>query len=106
MRMGSGDMRAVLIVLLLLVAGCATREERLAGFRNECSAYGYVTGTTQFADCVMGLADRDRARRRALAEAGANLGKAATTRPPIEVPKQNTTDCVPTGGGGVRCTSY
>ena len=49
-------MRTIVIVIALvaLVAGCMSREQRLARDRTTCTGYGYQVGTDAFADCVQG----------------------------------------------------
>ncbi len=53
--------------LMMLLAGCATLtpEERRAMDEQECRSYGFVSGTTAFAECLQRIELDRRAERRA-----------------------------------------
>jgi hypothetical protein len=56
-------MRGLLVTALVLLAGCETREDRLAAWRAQCQRdYGFTPGTEAFAGCVQ-RAEQGYARR-------------------------------------------
>lgn len=72
-----------MVVGVLALAGCITREEQIAGFRAQCQQeYGLTPGTDAFGACVQ---NADMARRRAIS--GALNAPLPTPAPaPIFVP--------------------
>ena len=41
-----------LILASVILAGCVSQADRIAGYRDLCRQYGYQEGTTAFARCV------------------------------------------------------
>lgn len=67
--------KPAIAIMMVLLAGCATREDRLAAWRDRCATdYGFARGSEAHGNCVM---QHDLARRRALTEAN---------QPPIIIP--------------------
>ena len=55
------------LVGMLALAGCMTREEQIAGFRDRCQQeYGHAPGTPAMAQCVQAA---DIARQQAIGRA-------------------------------------
>jgi hypothetical protein len=55
------------LVGMLVLAGCMTREDQIAGFRAQCEReYGHVPGTPAMAQCVQAA---DIARQQAIGRA-------------------------------------
>ncbi len=45
-------MKPLLIAVTLVLAGCVTEQQVWQQFENECSAYGYTSGTTVYGNCM------------------------------------------------------
>lgn len=92
-------------LFVLLLAGCATPQERAQAYRtaleNRCSAYGFTAGTPDFARCMMQLDAAARQQNDALLiQSIGNLSQPA----PIRGERgSTTTHCTPDGLGGMRC---
>jgi hypothetical protein len=60
-----GNMRKILLLLLLPLAGCintAPTETQLTSNARQCTAFGYKPGTDKYADCQLALAQQSAQR--------------------------------------------
>lgn len=78
-------------IVALALAGCVTPEQQLAEDAAMCSGYGFQTGTTAYASCMMQI---DQIRRVQRAEAMASLGRSMQQ---ASNPPRLQTTCTTTG---------
>ena len=117
-------MRYVLLVAMLVLAGCeseaelrAQRQARIAqaeaSEHRQCVDFGLEHGTPEYADCRLQLrqirANNEAARRAAILQY--YMGRpqpqapAPTYQPPV-MKGPTTTNCTDMGGGMISCTTY
>ncbi len=105
----------ILLAIVLALAGCKSREERLAieaeSDHNTCASMGYSRGTALYLQCRQmqtqnRLAEniRDEARMEGI---GNGLQRAGQALQSIDSPSRtSTTDCSPRFNGGFSCSTY
>lgn len=65
------------LLVLLLLTGCATQEERMAKYASQCDGFGFVRGTESHSHCMMEMQRRSQAN----AETMMGIGGAMATQP-------------------------
>lgn len=95
-----------LILIALMLAGCATQEQRLARDQARCEGYGFQWGTDAFANCMY---DINRQRDAAMLSTGQyllNQGQPRALAPPPD-PSPRSVNCttyrMPNGQTQVNC---
>lgn len=93
-------MKKAVLLGLLLLSGCISREEIDANDDARCSSYGLKYGTPEYAQCRMGV---DQQRQAAIAQVGANIQAQTAQQNQLLLqsrprPQVNCTT-VPMGGG-------
>lgn len=106
-------MRKTIACLAVLLAGCATPEQRAAAqqqyverLKGACSNYGFQFGTPEFANCMMTL-DREVQRASAannavMLQQGVQMMNQSGPQPFPQAPSTRT-DCIPMAGGAFSC---
>jgi hypothetical protein len=84
----------------------ASPAAKLATYRGNCEGYGFVAGTPEMAQCVQQEAGSYRAGASSTMAAISDNMAAMSQRQPITVQPTTTTNCQPSYGGGMRCTSF
>lgn len=51
--------KGLLLLPLIALSGCATRQEVLAFYRKQCLDYGFQLGTPEIAECIKDLEYKD-----------------------------------------------
>lgn len=87
MKVGSGIALSALAVLL---ASCATPEQRAARISGECSSYGYSPGTDAFANCVQQKYADLESRREAASLMAIESLRTMSQKPQVQLPPQST----------------
>lgn len=84
-------------LLVLLLAGCATPEQRqaridtmIANMGRACEKIGHAQGSEQYKECVTRLL-------------AAEAGRPPPASAALPTPARTQTTCLPTGGGGMTC---
>jgi len=60
------------LFIIVILAACASRTDRIAGYREQCQIYGFEAETSEMAECVMKL---DSEKKKAAARALLQLSK-------------------------------
>lgn len=108
-------MRLLIILSVVLLAGCQSQAVRTANHHTQCGDYGFVKGTAEYGQCMMALENNDIAERQRKAALLQNWGETVqvpapqypqlTPRPPVEnYPSLNCTST--TSGNQVHTTCY
>jgi PBP1b-binding outer membrane lipoprotein LpoB len=95
----------LILLILLFITSCASqadrRQNQLYNFRNACVNYGYIEGTTDFANCMMQQDQQSEQQRQALIRQlmqNNQNQQIVVPRPPVR------TNCY-TNGTYTNCTS-
>jgi len=92
-------------ILILLLSGCATQQDRIIAWADDCAAYGYARGTAEHAQCVQYLAQQRQAKLNAVSAMYSTMGAQMLMAPTQGAPVQQQTNCYRTYSG-YNCTRF
>jgi hypothetical protein len=97
------------LIAVVLLAGCTTPQQYMAGLHQRCAAYGIQPNSPTMSQCMMMLDQQNRASNEAANAAMFGAGAAIlmqnnAPRPTLPTPVQ--TNCFSDRFGNTRCTTY